>query len=179
MSIKDNTLSLQSILDTVNNLPTVNNPDVPDVPDEPGVHYFYKSGNTYDSITGGWSGDNLQWGGKTSSIVPITLDSEKIIASGSWSSIAVGATKNNVDLSGINTLYLRYQYTGENSSDTKFGVTLSDEIKSGSSNFNSPAYKQLSSKDNVVSLDVSTVNSGRIYVSVYIADVYIYEIWGE
>ena len=144
--------------------------------------YLYKNGDQYSDVTGGWSKDNLTWGGGTNNISSLTFNAGNIVVSSDSSKVGVVATKNSIDLSGINTLYMRYTQTGTPNSQTRFGITLAKEIAHGFSGYNMPASKQITAAtDSVLEVDVSGVDSGRIFATCDAgnATLTIYEVWGE
>lgn len=141
------------------------------------ITYFYKDGNTFDDITGGYA-----YGSKTT----FEADSIKIYID-TQNQESFACTNNKVDLSGISTLNVKgqinvvnqynehtkvYLYATENkitsvTDDTGGGATIIKECKATS------ASEPGISEEIVLSLDVSSI-TGSKYIFIAVKNPYKY-----
>lgn len=145
------------------------------------ISYFYKEGNQYTDITGGWTSDGLTWGSSAIGYKAI-FNGDSIGLNSSTSATGGVATKNNISLRNITKLYMRYTLTGSSQTQTRFGVTLSNEIAYGYGSYNMPASMQIPTAQNsIIDVDVSSVDEGRIFATCNTGGgtLTIYEVWGE
>lgn len=148
------------------------------------IRYFYSKGNLFEDITGGWSTNNLTWGGSVSAFKSPTFNSDNILLKRESNAVYAVATENNIDFTGVSKLCMRCTSTDSGSTQHRFGVTRVAEIAYGTSGFDSPASMQIPICDNdILELDVSAVDMGRIYAvndaNSYGATVAIHDIWSE
>lgn len=146
------------------------------------ITYLYREGNQCVDITGGWSDSGLLWSGSTAPLTPVTVGEKSITLPSSSSQASAVATVNNVNLAKINTLCMRYTSNGTHD-QMRFGVMLGNEVTYGHSSFNSPANAPIPIATNgILEVDVSNVNSGRIFATCYNgvgATLSIHDVWGE
>lgn len=127
--------------------------------------YYYKEGNTYDDVTGGYTHDTD---------TTLEADNMKMYTDGDGAT-AYATTNNKVDVSGISTLYVKFNIKAVSSytrtarvyfcaSDSKL-TTVGGSVGSGAE-----AYKDYSAGTNAedtIALDVSSVTGSKyIFVGV-------------
>lgn len=131
--------------------------------------YYFKDGNQYTDVTGGWTKEG--WGGTGSVTVGST-----IVATGTGGTAVVG-TANPVDLSGVNKVWIDSPNgTGSYGSSGYMFIARSKSTASSESVANVQINKSGS-----FSIDVSSL-SGKYYIYLYAgtgAYVDARAIWGE
>ena len=128
------------------------------------VTYFYKDGNTYDDVTGGYTLNSDATAEADNIKMHITSDGQ----------VAYIITNNKVNISGISTLYLKFNIKVVSSysrtpevhfyvSDNKLTTTGTDSVGSGATVVKT--YSEGTDTEDTVPLDVSSV-TGEKYIFV-------------
>lgn len=155
--------------------------------------WLYKSGNTYNAVTGGWSvSKHPSTGGSFDGVLTLNADS-MLLSTEVWGGSAGYAnafTNNSIDLTGVNTLKFKITGIGDTAYSDKEGNTHKFR-------FNLVVANERPTKQNPTfaanmnilatgeySVDVSAVTTG--YVGIWITTggyikttLTISEIWGE
>lgn len=155
--------------------------------------WLYKSGNTYNAVTGGWSvSKHPSTGGSFDGVLTLNADS-MLLSTEVWGGNAGYAnafTNNSIDLTGVNTLKFKITGIGDTAYSDKEGNTHKFR-------FNLVVANERPTKQNPTfaanmnilatgeySVDVSAVTTG--YVGIWITTggyikttLTISEIWGE
>lgn len=156
--------------------------------------WLYKSGNTYNAVTGGWSvAEHGSTGGSFDSVLTLNDDSMLLSTEVFGGSVAYANafTNNSIDLTGVNTLKFKItgigdQITGTNPSGDVQNFRFSLVVANARPTTQSPTFtadlRILATGE--YSVDVSSISAG--YVGVWITTVgyikttlTISEIWGE
>lgn len=155
--------------------------------------WLYKSGNTYNAVTGGWSvSEHPSTGGTFDGILTLNDDS-MLLSTEAWGGsvgYANAFTNNSIDLTGVNTLKFKITGIGNTAYSDKEGNThkfrFSLVVANQRPTTQSPTFaadmKILATGE--YSVDVSAVTAG--YVGIWITTggyikttLTISEIWGE
>ena len=155
--------------------------------------WLYKSGNTYNAVTGGWSvSKHTSTGGSFDGVLTLNADSMLLSTEVSGGSVgyANAFTNNSIDLTGVNTLKFKITgigdtaYSDEEGNTHKFGFSLvvANERPTKQNPTFAADMKILATGE--YSVDVSAVTAG--YVGIWITTggyikttLTISEIWGE
>lgn len=155
--------------------------------------WLYKSGNTYNAVTGGWSvAEHGSTGGSFDSV--LTLNDDSMLLStevfGGNVAYANAFTNNSIDLTGVNTLKFKITGIGNtaysdkegNTHKFRFSLVVANERPTKQNPTFAADMKILATGE--YSVDVSAVTTG--YVGIWITTggyikttLTISEIWGE
>lgn len=155
--------------------------------------WLYKSGNTYNAVTGGWSvAEHGSTGGSFDSV--LTLNDDSMLLStevwGGSGAYANAFTNNSIDLTGVNTLKFKITGIGNtaysdkegNTHKFRFSLVVANERPTKQNPTFAADMKILATGE--YSVDVSAVTTG--YVGIWITTggyikttLTISEIWGE
>lgn len=152
--------------------------------------WLYKSGNTYNAVTGGWSvAEHGSTGGSFDSV--LTLNDDSMLLStevfGGSAAYANAFTNNSIDLTGVNTL--KFKITGIGATNPigdvknfRFSLVVANARPTTQSPTFTADLRILATGE--YSVDVSSISAG--YVGVWITTfgyikttLTISEIWGE
>ena len=155
--------------------------------------WLYKSGNTYNAVTGGWSvSKHSSTGGSFDGVLTLNADS-MLLSTEVWGGsvgYANAFTNNSIDLTGVNTLKFKITGIGDTAYSDKEGHT--HKFRFSLAVANERPTKQnptFAANMNILatgeySVDVSAVTTG--YVGIWITTggyikttLTISEIWGE
>ena len=155
--------------------------------------WLYKSGNTYNAVTGGWSvAEHPSTGGSFDSVLTLNDDSMLLSTEVFGGSIvyANAFTNNSIDLTGVNTLKFKITGIGNttyvdkegNTHKFRFSLVVANERPTMQTPTFAADMKILATGE--YSVDVSAVTTG--YVGIWITTrgylkttLTISEIWGE
>ena len=155
--------------------------------------WLYKSGNTYNAVTGGWSvAENGSTGGSFDSVLTLNDDSMLLSTEVFGGSVAYANafTNNSIDLTGVNTLKFKITGIGNtaysdrdgNTHHFRFSLAVANERPTKQSPTFAADMKILATGE--YSVDVSALTAG--YVGIWITTggyikttLTISEIWGE
>ena len=155
--------------------------------------WLYKSGNTYNAVTGGWSvAEHGSTGGSFDSVLTLNDDS-MLLSTEVWGGSVAYAnafTNNSIDLTGVNTLKFKITGIGNtaysdkegNTRKFRFSLVVANERPTKQNPTFAADMKILATGE--YSVDVSAVTTG--YVGIWITTggyikttLTISEIWGE
>lgn len=155
--------------------------------------WLYKSGNTYNAVTGGWSvAEHGSTGGSFDSVLTLNDDS-MLLSTEVWGGSVAYAnafTNNSIDLTGVNTLKFKITGIGNtaysdkegNTHKFRFSLVVANERPTKQNPTFAADMKILATGE--YSVDVSAVTTG--YVGIWITTggyikttLTISEIWGE
>lgn len=155
--------------------------------------WLYKSGNTYNAVTGGWSvSEHPSTGGTFDGILTLNDDS-MLLSTEAWGGsvgYANAFTNNSIDLTGVNTLKFKITGIGDtaysdkdgNTHHFRFSLAVANERPTKQSPTFAADMKILATGE--YSVDVSALTAG--YVGIWITTggyikttLTISEIWGE
>lgn len=155
--------------------------------------WLYKSGNTYNAVTGGWSvAEHDSTGGSFDSVLTLNDDS-MLLSTEVWGGSVAYAnafTNNSIDLTGVNTLKFKITGIGNtaysdkegNTHKFRFSLVVANERPTKQNPTFAADMKILATGE--YSVDVSAVTTG--YVGIWITTggyikttLTISEIWGE
>lgn len=155
--------------------------------------WLYKSGNTYNAVTGGWSvSEHPSTDGTFDGILTLNDDS-MLLSTEAWGGsvgYANAFTNNSIDLTGVNTLKFKITGIGDtaysdkegNTHKFRFSLVVANERPTKQSPTFAADMKILATGE--YSVDVSAVTAG--YVGIWITTLgyikttlTISEIWGE
>jgi hypothetical protein len=155
--------------------------------------WLYKSGNTYNAVTGGWSvAEHGSAGGSFDSVLTLNDDS-MLLSTEVWGGSVAYAnafTNNSIDLTGVNTLKFKITGIGNtaysdkegNTHKFRFSLVVANERPTKQNPTFAADMKILATGE--YSVDVSAVTTG--YVGIWITTggyikttLTISEIWGE
>lgn len=155
--------------------------------------WLYKSGNTYNAVTGGWSvAEHASTGGSFDSVLTLNDDSMLLSTEVFGGSVAYANafTNNSIDLTGVNTLKFKITGIGNtaysdkegNTHKFRFSLVVANERPTKQNPTFAADMKILATGE--YSVDVSAVTAG--YVGIWITTggynkttLTISEIWGE
>ena len=155
--------------------------------------WLYKSGNTYNAVTGGWSvAEHPSTGGSFDSVLTLNDDSMLLSTEVFGGSVAYANafTNNSIDLTGVNTLKFKITGIGNtaysdkdgNTHHFRFSLAVANERPTKPSPTFAADMKILATGE--YSVDVSALTAG--YVGIWITTggyikttLTISEIWGE
>ena len=155
--------------------------------------WLYKSGNTYNAVTGGWSVSKHQsTGGSFDGVLTLNDDSMLLSTEVFGGSVAYANafTNNSIDLTGVNTLKFKITGIGDTAYSDKdgnrhhfrFSLAVANERPTKQSSTFAADMKILATGE--YSVDVSALTAG--YVGIWITTggyikttLTISEIWGE
>jgi hypothetical protein len=155
--------------------------------------WLYKSGNTYNAVTGGWSvSKHPSTGGSFDGVLTLNADS-MLLSTEVWGGsvgYANAFTNNSIDLTGVNTLKFKITGIGDTAYSDKEGNTHKFQFSLVVAN-ERPTKQNPTFAANMnilatgeYSVDVSAVSAG--YVGIWIntggykkTTLTISEIWGE
>lgn len=155
--------------------------------------WLYKSGNTYNAVTGGWSvAEHPSTGGSFDSVLTLNDDSMLLSTEVFGGSVAYANafTNNSIDLTGVNTLKFKITGIGNtaysdkegNTHKFQFSLVVANERPTKQTPTFAADMKILAAGE--YSVDVSAVTAG--YVGIWITTggyikttLTISEIWGE
>lgn len=155
--------------------------------------WLYKSGNTYNAVTGGWSvAEHTSTGGSFDSVLTLNDDSMLLSTEVFGGSVAYANafTNNSIDLTGVNTLKFKITGIGNtaysdkegNTHKFRFSLVVANERPTKQNPTFAADMKILATGE--YSVDVSAVTAG--YVGIWITTggyikttLTISEIWGE
>lgn len=155
--------------------------------------WLYKSGNTYNAVTGGWSvAEHASTGGSFDSVLTLNDDSMLLSTEVFGGSVAYANafTNNSIDLTGVNTLKFKITGIGNtaysdkegNTHKFRFSLVVANERPTKQTPTFAADMKILATGE--YSVDVSAVTAG--YVGIWITTggynkttLTISEIWGE
>ena len=155
--------------------------------------WLYKSGNTYNAVTGGWSvAEHGSTGGSFDSVLTLNDDSMLLSTEVFGGSVAYANafTNNSIDLTGVNTLKFKITGIGNtaysdkegNTHKFRFSLVVANERPTKQNPTFAADMKILATGE--YSVDVSAVTAG--YVGIWITTggynkttLTISEIWGE
>lgn len=155
--------------------------------------WLYKSGNTYNAVTGGWSvAEHHSTGGSFDSVLTLNDDSMLLSTEVFGGSVAYANafTNNSIDLTGVNTLKFKITGIGNtaysdkegNTHKFRFSLVVANERPTKQNPTFAADMKILATGE--YSVDVSAVTAG--YVGIWITTggynkttLTISEIWGE
>lgn len=155
--------------------------------------WLYKSGNTYNAVTGGWSvAEHHSTGGSFDSVLTLNDDSMLLSTEVFGGSVAYANafTNNSIDLTGVNTLKFKITGIGNtaysdkegNTHKFRFSLVVANERPTKQTPTFAADMKILATGE--YSVDVSAVTAG--YVGIWITTggyikttLTISEIWGE
>lgn len=155
--------------------------------------WLYKSGNTYNAVTGGWSvSKHPSTGGSFDGVLTLNADS-MLLSTEAWGGsvgYANAFTNNSIDLTGVNTLKFKITGIGDTAYSDKKGNTHKFRFSLVVANERPTKQVPTFAVDmNILatgeySVDVSAVTTG--YVGIWITTggyvkttLTISEIWGE
>lgn len=155
--------------------------------------WLYKSGNTYNAVTGGWSvSEHPSTGGTFDGILTLNDDS-MLLSTEAWGGsvgYANAFTNNSIDLTGVNTLKFKITGIGDTAYSDKEGNTHKFRFSLAVANERPTKQVPTFVVDKTIlatgeySIDVSAVTAG--YVGIWITTegyikttLTISEIWGE
>ena len=155
--------------------------------------WLYKSGNTYNAVTGGWSvSKNPSTGGSFDGVLTLNADS-MLLSTEVWGGsvgYANAFTNNSIDLTGVNTLKFKITGIGNtaysdkegNTHKFRFSLVVANERPTNQNPTFAANMNILATGE--YSVDVSAVTTG--YVGIWITTgeyikttLTISEIWGE
>lgn len=155
--------------------------------------WLYKSGNTYNAVTGGWSvSKHTSTGGSFDNVLTLNADS-MLLSTEAWGGsvgYANAFTNNSIDLTGVNTLKFKITDIGNtaysdeegNTHKFRFSLVVANERPTKQNPTFAADMKILATGE--YSVDVSAVTAG--YVGIWITTggynkttLTISEIWGE
>lgn len=155
--------------------------------------WLYKSGNTYNAVTGGWSvSKHPSTGGSFDGVLTLNADS-MLLSTEVWGGSVAYAnafTNNSIDLTGVNTLKFKITGIGNTAYSDKegkthkfrFSLVVANERPTKQTPTFAADMKILATGE--YSVDVSAVTAG--YVGIWITTggyskttLTISEIWGE
>lgn len=155
--------------------------------------WLYKSGNTYNAVTGGWSvSKHSSTGGSFDGVLTLNADS-MLLSTEVWGGsvgYANAFTNNSIDLTGVNTLKFKITGIGNtaysdkegNTHKFRFSLVVANERPTKQTPTFAADMKILATGE--YSVDVSAVTAG--YVGIWITTggynkttLTISEIWGE
>ena len=155
--------------------------------------WLYKSGNTYNAVTGGWSvSKHPSTGGSFDGVLTLNADS-MLLSTEVWGGsvgYANAFTNNSIDLTGVNTLKFKITGIGNtaysdkegNTHKFRFSLVVANERPTKQTPTFAADMKILATGE--YSVDVSAVTAG--YVGIWITTggynkttLTISEIWGE
>lgn len=155
--------------------------------------WLYKSGNTYNAVTGGWSvSKHPSTGGSFDGVLTLNADS-MLLSTEVWGGsigYANAFTNNSIDLTGVNTLKFKITGIGNtaysdkegNAHKFRFSLVVANERPTKQNPTFAADMKILATGE--YSVDVSAVTAG--YVGIWITTggyikttLTISEIWGE
>lgn len=155
--------------------------------------WLYKSGNTYNAVTGGWSvSEHSSTGGSFDGVLTLN-DNSMLLSTEAWGGsvgYANAFTNNLIDLTGVNTLKFKITGIGNtaysdkegNTHKFRFSLVVANERPTKQSPTFAADLKILATGE--YSVDVSAVTAG--YVGIWITTggynkttLTISEIWGE
>lgn len=155
--------------------------------------WLYKSGNTYNAVTGGWSvSKHFSDGGSFDGVLTLNADS-MLLSTEVWGGsigYANAFTNNSIDLTGVNTLKFKITGIGNTAYSDKdgyahkfqFSLVVANERPTKQNPTFAADLKILATGE--YSVDVSAVTTG--YVGIWITTggyikttLTISEIWGE
>lgn len=155
--------------------------------------WLYKSGNTYNAVTGGWSvSKHPSTGGSFDGVLTLNADS-MLLSTEVWGGsggYANAFTNNSIDLTGVNTLKFKITGIGNteysdkegNAHKVRFSLVVANERPTKQNPTFAADMKILATGE--YSVDVSAVTAG--YVGIWITTggyvkttLTISEIWGE
>lgn len=156
--------------------------------------WLYKSGNTYNAVTGGWSvSEHASPGGSFDGVLTLNADSMLLSTEVFGGSVAYANafTNNSIDLTGVNTLKFKITGIGDQiSATTPSGDTQNFRFSLVVANARPTTQNPTFAADLRIlatgeySVDVSSISAG--YVGVWISTIgyikttlTISEIWGE
>lgn len=155
--------------------------------------WLYKSGNTYNAVTGGWSvSKHPSTGGSFDGVLTLNADSMLLSTEVFGGSVAYANafTNNSIDLTGVNTLKFKITGIGNTAYSDKEGNTHKFRFSLVVANERPTKQKPTFAADMKIlatgeySVDVSAVTAG--YVGIWITTggyikttLTISEIWGE
>lgn len=155
--------------------------------------WLYKSGNTYNAVTGGWSvAEHPSTGGSFDSVLTLNDDSMLLSTEVFGGSVAYANafTNNSIDLTGVNTLKFKITGIGNTAYSDKEGYTHKFRFSLVVANERPTKQTPTFAADMKIlatgeySVDVSAVTAG--YVGIWITTggyikttLTISEIWGE
>ena len=155
--------------------------------------WLYKSGNTYNAVTGGWSvSKHPSTGGSFDGVLTLNADSMLLSTEVFGGSVAYANafTNNSIDLTGVNTLKFKITGIGNtaysdkegNTHKFRFSLVVANERPTKQNPTFAADMKILATGE--YSVDVSAVTAG--YVGIWITTggynkttLTISEIWGE
>jgi hypothetical protein len=155
--------------------------------------WLYKSGNTYNAVTGGWSvSKHSSTGGSFDGVLTLNDDSMLLSTEVFGGSVAYANafTNNSIDLTGVNTLKFKITGIGDTAYSDKdgnihhfqFSLVVANERPTKQSSTFAADMKILATGE--YSVDVSALTAG--YVGIWITTggyikttLTISEIWGE
>ena len=155
--------------------------------------WLYKSGNTYNAVTGGWSvSKHPSTGGSFDGVLTLNADSMLLSTEVCGGSVeyANAFTNNSIDLTGVNTLKFKITGIGNtaysdkegNAHKFRFSLVVANERPTKQNPTFAADMKILATGE--YSVDVSAVTAG--YVGIWITTggyikttLTISEIWGE
>ena len=155
--------------------------------------WLYKSGNTYNAVTGGWSvSEHPSTGGSFDGVLTLN-DNSMLLSTEAWGGsvgYANAFTNNSIDLTGVNTLKFKITGIGNtaysdkegNTHKFRFSLVVANERPTKQTPTFAADMKILATGE--YSVDVSAVTAG--YVGIWITTggyikttLTISEIWGE
>lgn len=155
--------------------------------------WLYKSGNTYNAVTGGWSvSEHPSTGGSFDGVLTLN-DNSMLLSTEAWGGsvgYANAFTNNSIDLTGVNTLKFKITGIGNtaysdrdgNTHHFRFSLAVANERPTKPSPTFAADMKILATGE--YSVDVSALTAG--YVGIWITTegyikttLTISEIWGE
>lgn len=155
--------------------------------------WLYKSGNTYNAVTGGWSvSEHPSTGGSFDGVLTLN-DNSMLLSTEAWGGsvgYANAFTNNSIDLTGVNTLKFKITGIGNtaysdrdgNTHHFRFSLAVANERPTKQSPTFAADMKILATGE--YSVDVSALTAG--YVGIWITTggyikttLTISEIWGE
>lgn len=155
--------------------------------------WLYKSGNTYNAVTGGWSvSEHPSTGGSFDGVLTLN-DNSMLLSTEAWGGsvgYANAFTNNSIDLTGVNTLKFKitgigntaYSDSDGNTHHFRFSLAVANERPTKQSPTFAADMKILATGE--YSVDVSALTAG--YVGIWITTggyikttLTISEIWGE
>lgn len=155
--------------------------------------WLYKSGNTYNAVTGGWSvAEHPSTGGSFDGVLTLN-DNSMLLSTEAWGGsvgYANAFTNNLIDLTGVNTLKFKITGIGDTAYSDKDGNTHRFRFSLAVANERPTKLSQTFAADMKIlatgeySVDVSALTAG--YVGIWITTggyikttLTISEIWGE
>ena len=155
--------------------------------------WLYKSGNTYNAVTGGWSvSKHTSTGGSFDNVLTLNADS-MLLSTEAWGGgvgYANAFTNNSIDLTGVNTLKFKITGIGNTAYSDKEGNTRKFRFSLAVANARPTNQNPTFAADLHISatgeysVDVSSISAG--YVGIWITTggyikttLTISEIWGE